>query len=270
MKLRKIIMPLFAFSLVFTGCSRTPKFEDEDITFEYGEKIYQQDLRDLITNPDLVPESTVFKVDGKNFDEEEKYSIGEHTLSFKFNDETIKTKFNIEDTLAPSISLSEDTFDINSNIDLNNLIKITDASKFDYTIDGTVDSSKVGEYEVRVKASDEVGNETQSTLTITIKDLKAEEAEKQAQQNAVQEEDMMDEAESKVYDYLALYYPQIDVGVDDMLQCYVTNMGTEYIVQFPCSLEDDSRHQIVAYVQINNGQVGEITRIVMDGSTQIK
>lgn len=76
MKLRKIIMPLFAFSLVFTGCSRIPKFEDEDITFEYGEKIYQQDLRDLITNPDLVPESTVFKVDGKNFDEEEKYSIG--------------------------------------------------------------------------------------------------------------------------------------------------------------------------------------------------
>lgn len=72
MKLRKIIMPLFAFSLVFTGCSRIPKFEDEDITFEYGEKIYQQDLRDLITNPDLVPESTVFKVDGKNFDEEEK------------------------------------------------------------------------------------------------------------------------------------------------------------------------------------------------------
>lgn len=34
---------------------------------------------------------------------------------------------------------------------------------------------------MKVKASDEVGNETQRTFTITIKDLKAEEAEKQAQ-----------------------------------------------------------------------------------------
>lgn len=30
------------------------------------------------------------------------------------------------------------------------------------------------------------------------------------------------------------------------------------------------QERIVAYVQINNGQVGEITRIVMDGTTQIK
>ena len=269
---------LIASSLL--GCARTIEFKDETSHVEYGEKINNDDIKGMLANPEVLPEKYAVKLDGKDIDHNKIYDIGNYTLTIEYDDVSLDHSIEVSDTKAPTITQNTSDIEINKQIDLKSLFTVKDESSVEYSVEGNVDFAKTGTYTITVKAEDSEGNKTNSDFDIRVRDYKAEEAAKQAEEQkkaeeerAAREEELADDAENAAYDYIALYYPDISFGVDEMLQSYTTNMGDEYVVQFPCKIEnvfgEETRHSLVVYVAVENNEIKGVSRIALDGE-QIK
>lgn len=180
-------------SLLLLGCS-SPKeisFKDDDIEIEYGKKINKDLISELVENPESLPNDLTIKIDDKKLSKNGRYDVGEYTLTLS-GDGILDTdkKISIKDMKPPTIKQETKEVEINSNVDLKSLFKVTDLSECDYSVDSNgFNIGQAGTYNVSVTAKDQYDNESKENFEITVRDYQAEqEAQRQAQEAEAQKQ----------------------------------------------------------------------------------
>ncbi len=191
MKNKKVIIYILT-AIVFIGISsligwniyKTSIVNQLDITFnkdvevEYGSSVNSKILVDS------------YNGDVKHFSLESN-TVGEVTVSLEasndYGKKMFSTSYQVKDTVMPTIELNEQSTSIPFSADYNileNVKKASDSidgdfkyletpSKEDvgyYTYNGTIDSKKAGEYSIEYTVVDLNGNETKTTLKVTVEE----------------------------------------------------------------------------------------------------
>lgn len=181
---------------VFAGGSKEFKLafaEKGDIQVEYG-MAFEPDVKEIIdfdgfsdskiddiakdikVESDVVNEvATVTNEDGTTSEEEKDYpGIGEYTLKFSYDNESISKNVVVADTTAPEITAPE-TMDLLQYTDLTTfnfgaLLQVTDYSDVgDWTIDtSAVDVNTIGEYTLKVSIEDTSGNKAEAEIKVNV------------------------------------------------------------------------------------------------------
>lgn len=148
----------------------------------YNDVIYLEDeknfdLKNYITkcndNCDNLSEDDVI-IDSSDF----SYTYGSHIIEYKLCDSsknyTIrKLNLNISYKTAPTITASDQEIKINSSLNLQEIISVSDPYD-DYIEDsviidtGTLDLTKAGKYEVSIEATNKAGNTSVKKIYITV------------------------------------------------------------------------------------------------------
>ena len=153
---------------------------------EYGDNIsYEDVLSELIAVSDIASGTTyTVKIDGKTLEPTESYKaekVGDlpiiiethcSTLLFKNITNQKENIWNVEDTQKPIIEgVSNKEITQGDDFDAKAGIKAVDAvdGNLEIVIEGNVDTTKVGEYKLTVKAVDKNQNETSQEFTVTVK-----------------------------------------------------------------------------------------------------
>lgn len=147
----------------------------ENKTVEYGSKLKAEELNlgdtKLYLDENEVAEYNFNEIGNVNFIQKATMDF----TTFLGNTETITESKNItytvEDTKAPIIEGIEDkTITEGAEIDLKTGIKAYDEvdREIEFVVEGEVDTNKVGEYSITVKATDKNGLETIKTFTVKV------------------------------------------------------------------------------------------------------
>jgi hypothetical protein len=206
-----LILLIFLLFKLFGGSGDSSKFELKNDThsYEYGEaavldfsdffgKNMQEDDYDDITvkakGQITYNDSTkTFTTPGKD-----TLAIGEYTVEFGYEKETVSAKIVVEDTKGPEIDgTSTVSFGVGdySESSLLAKFKISDASKYTTEVDtGSQDLSKEGSYTVTITATDEYDNETTKKVNVKVAKTASQIAEEEAKEA---EEKAKEEAEAK-------------------------------------------------------------------------
>ncbi len=136
------------------------------IHHELGEPLTAQEI--LITdgygNDSITPE--ILKQINQNQE-------GSYEITLMFEEEKYVTKINVKDTKGPDIIVNNINFYLGGTPKKNeDFIKsISDASGVkDVIYDGSLDYKKIGIYELKIKAIDTLGNESEVIATLNVRD----------------------------------------------------------------------------------------------------
>lgn len=182
----KVWMLGFASLLGFTlsGCGLSSQLELKKETFvvEYGEAI-STDAKDYLvkdTDKEILKEAKVIiKLNKKT-----PTDVGTYDASIKYDDETVKFKVKVKDTVKPEFVDFKEEIKIEQNAENVDYTKYFTAidiiADLEEPAEIKVDSSKVdlatiGSYEVKVTATDANKNKTTKKATVTV--VSAEEAQ---------------------------------------------------------------------------------------------
>ena len=169
---------LIVFLILFTiGCSNKevleplPKVNKDDkliledsLNFEYGKKYY---LYDLVKNDELIKDENILL---------DTNELGEKKVTI--NNEEIT--YNVVDTTPPVIQAKSLTNVINTELDI--LSKVMFGDNYDRHVKGEIigeyDLTKLGTYQITIKATDSSGNVNEKKINLTIIEKKASSSKK--------------------------------------------------------------------------------------------
>ena len=161
--------------------------KSNEFVFEYGEKVCA-DIKCYMEDADSTKNINEYKLDiGKLTikdnslisNDSDYLEIGEYYLTIKYKKNSENFKIIVKDAISPEFVDYKDviTLEQNSNgVDINTFFKATDLTDVSIDIDGKYDLTTLGEYKVKVIASDKSKNKMTRDLTIKVVDL--EEAKK--------------------------------------------------------------------------------------------
>lgn len=175
---------------------------DNNITYEITENGFK-----LLNKESLDTKEVIYNIDRVNFIEEirnYKEKISDKELYNKNINTTYKTKIityynylNESDKLefsdfinklilggTPNITIikEDNTFDINTSIDLKSFISVYDAEDYyidDYSVISSLDTNKVGSYDILYTIYDTDNNKVELTINIIIRDFYKENLDKE-------------------------------------------------------------------------------------------
>lgn len=136
----------------------------DNLSFEINSDVVNKDL--LLEEYEIIDEENL-KTD----------ELGEHEYTIRYKkgsrEKELTFTYSVVDTTKPEIS-ADDTYEITEGEEVNfkDKIKISDNSKEDIQleIEGEYDVNKVGEYQLKVKAKDSSGNESEKDFKLIIKE----------------------------------------------------------------------------------------------------
>lgn len=158
------------------------KFKEEDIVLKFN------DMKTVEYGQTLDPMSLIQYCSGEVTCQEsvDSYKVGKQTLMFVVKEEGITKEFGYEievkDTVSPIITLLKDEviikygekFDAQKNIKSvqdkvdGDIPYSQEIKNHSYTIESHVDSKKSGHYEVKIKAIDKNGNQSEKTYQVKV------------------------------------------------------------------------------------------------------
>ncbi len=136
-----------------------------EITHELGEKLEKSEI--LIDEKVGSKELTNSVLSSVNTNE-----VGEYEIKFSYKEKEYKTKVTVKDTKGPDITVNNLKVYIGSKAKKNEdfLRKVTDPSGVkDVRYEGKLDYSKLGEQKLKIIATDNLGNTSTATATLTVK-----------------------------------------------------------------------------------------------------
>lgn len=160
----------------------------EDVTYELGEtvkldakyfldkKMSEDAIKETKLTSTLMTDTKKYTFDKKKLTvttKDKKYlDVGTYKISLKLNDDVKDGEFKVEDTTAPKFEdfLTEIRIEKDAeNVDLKSYFKASDLSDFEISIDrGDFDITKVGDYKIKVTASDKYKNKTVKECTVKV------------------------------------------------------------------------------------------------------
>ena len=166
-----VIIALIILLCIFFYVESTPKFNvvaKENIVTEYGEELDNSLLFD-----DKKSDPGIKVKEIKNFD---KNKAGDQkiTVTFINKDEktkSIKIKLIVKDTVKPTFVdfKKEITIEQNAeNVKLEDYFVADDKAPVTISVDGKVDLTKTGKYEIKVTATDSNGNKTDAQSCVVV------------------------------------------------------------------------------------------------------
>ena len=160
-----VILKLTLFKKVTTVI--TPS---NNLSFEYNEEVYLLD--------------TISIVDGIILDQNyllDTDSLGEKEITINYKNSNgwkkkYTYKYNVVDTTSPIFSISKNTY-IEVNTDVNTILNKVFAGdncdrEIEFSIEGDYDSSTVGNYDIKVIATDDSNNKTEKETTLHVYERK--------------------------------------------------------------------------------------------------
>ena len=166
---------LFLILILLTACTNDKQFIapelkpniklKENLTFEYKDKIYLKDIVNIdegkLINPNILLDTSSLGIKEIKF----LYKINSQIKIYKFN-------INIVDTTKPIIHISNLTTTIGKEIDILNKAMCGDNydRKIECYIEGTYDFYALGEYPLKLVATDSSGNKTERAFKLVVKD----------------------------------------------------------------------------------------------------
>lgn len=172
------ILFLVGFMLIFKNQSSIHLKSDKFI-FEYGEEVCSKIecyIDDASSTKDknefeLITKDLVIKDDKFVLDDSDILNIGEYDLEIKYKKQTKKFSIEVIDSTSPEFNEFNELIVIEQNaidVDLTSFFKADDLFKVKITIQGDFDLSKIGEYDIKVIASDENNNKTEKDAIIKV------------------------------------------------------------------------------------------------------
>lgn len=160
----------------------------EDVTYELGEtvkldakyfldeKMSEDAIKETKLTSTLMTDTKKYTFDKKKLTvttKDKKYlDVGNYEISLKLNDEVKDAEFKVEDTTAPKFEdfLTEIRIEKDAeNVDLKSYFKASDLSDVEISIDqGDFDITKVGDYKIKVTASDKYKNKIVKECTVKV------------------------------------------------------------------------------------------------------
>lgn len=160
----------------------------EDVTYELGEtvkldakyfldeKMSEDAIKETKLTSTLMTDTKKYTFDKKKLTvttKDKKYlDVGTYEISLKLNDDAKDAEFKVEDTTAPKFEdfLTEIRIEKDAeNVDLKSYFKASDLSDVEISIDqGDFDITKVGDYKIKVTASDKYKNKTVKECTVKV------------------------------------------------------------------------------------------------------
>lgn len=140
----------------------------DNLSFEINSEVVNKDL--LLEGYEIIDEEKL-----------QTNELGEHEYTIRYKkggrEKELTFTYSIVDTTKPEIS-ANDTYEITEGeeVDFKDKIKISDNSKEDIQleIEGEYDVNKVGEYQLKAKAKDSSGNESEKEFKLIIKEKPVE------------------------------------------------------------------------------------------------
>lgn len=166
---------LACFSLL-SGCGNK-KIDIEYIenrTFDYGETLSACDLVTAINGKEIKDSD---RQDGKIIhknkeivcDSLDTTTLGENIAYLSYNNQSYSVTYEVIDNESPKIFSDSDIYlDDGNNLNIEDYIKVTDNQNVTYSIEGEVDTSVSGIYEVIISAIDDSGNISQKGVKIHV------------------------------------------------------------------------------------------------------
>lgn len=172
----KFILSIFAI-MSLTGCNNDRLNIEfiENTTFNSGSTIDScsviksingtQITEDMIQNNEIVLNDDIILSCG----EMELDEVGEHELLFNYDKELYVFKYNVIDTKAPKIAISDEIYiDPNNQFDINNYAVFIDDTPTTMSIEGNVDTTNEGKYEIKIKCEDSSGNYVEKNVWVQV------------------------------------------------------------------------------------------------------
>lgn len=177
-----IIVCLISFivigSIIFVLTRDKIVLAKETYTLEYGESISLK-AEDYVdkdkTDKDVISKIKVSSDEKKN--DKEYASLGTHTVTLKYEDETHKVKVTVKDTTKPEFDKSVEEIQITRDCnpdeakvsEILSQFNATDLQEVTLTFnDDKVDYTKEGDYKATVKAEDASKNKSEKELNVKI------------------------------------------------------------------------------------------------------
>lgn len=150
--------------------SSTRKLKIDVFKDEIHHELGNEFLRDELLITPLFGAASITKEHIKSIDINKE---GEYLLNLKYEDKEYVTKVNVSDTEGPKILVNNINFYLGSEPKKNeDFIKgINDASGIkDVFYEGTLDYTKVGTYELKIKAIDTLGHKSEAIAVLNVRD----------------------------------------------------------------------------------------------------
>lgn len=150
------------------------KLKQESFIFEYGDDIinyvsyYLKDANSTKNIKDYKLINNLKKNSETGLIEPDEYTI---TIKYKKQEETFKVI--IKDTKAPIFTKYEDKISLiqdSEDVDLTKYFIADDLSDMILSVEGSFDISKVGEYNLKMIATDKSGNKTKKDFIVEVKE----------------------------------------------------------------------------------------------------
>ena len=150
------------------------------VQIEYG-KTYDASFKNLVKTKRLDKDDISYlkkhvkiKSDIKNEDQKEYPAVGKYKVTVKYKDETKTVTVKVKDTIAPELTVPENTEVVKgtdlSNFDFKSLMSATDLAQLnDIQIDYSgVDVNNAGEYTAKASVEDVNKNKTEKEFKVTV------------------------------------------------------------------------------------------------------
>lgn len=176
-----LVIFLVGFMVIFNSRENI-SLESEEYVFEYGEKVcskvecylkdasstknineYELDIKDLIIKDDTLVSK-----------ESEYLNVGEYKLTVKNKKNQKDITIKITDTTSPEFIEFNDSIILEQNsvdIDLTSFFSASDLSDVKIKVEREVDLTKVGEYSVKIIATDAYNNSSEKEAIVKVVDL---------------------------------------------------------------------------------------------------
>lgn len=173
---------------LLTACAPTDnlKIKQQTFTYELGEIVSTDVSKYLVdetdkaildaTTFDIVEaekEKVIFNLENKTVASIDSaiLNVGTYEFILSHKNEVENIKITVEDTTKPEFKDFKDKFEITEGdiFSFNDKFTAEDLSKVDIKIDGEYDTTKAGNYTVKVTATDEFGNAEEKEATLVVK-----------------------------------------------------------------------------------------------------
>lgn len=178
-KIMKLVLAI-CMGITLTACKEENllKLKENEKVLEYGE-VYQPRLQDILDVTGLSEEEisdieSHAKIESNIvYVEEKDYAkVGEYEFTITYNDEEVKQKVIVKDTVAPMIENKKIVMSVDETKDNNHILEslnISDLSSTCVVVDyDKISFGKSGTYQTTVTVSDESKNETKENIEIHI------------------------------------------------------------------------------------------------------
>lgn len=150
------------------------ELKQDTYNLEYGDEIVKEVsyyLKDADSTKNIKDYKLEYNINKNN--ETGLIDIGEYTMIIKYKKQDVSIKIVIKDTIAPKFTKTENIIELekdNKDIDLTTYFKAEDLDDVKLTIEGEYDLSKVGEYNLKLLASDSSNNQASKDFILKVKE----------------------------------------------------------------------------------------------------